>query len=56
MTFSGAIKEIHVGAFNDDAFEADYEYISLRKVATASVVHNGELVVHNNEDVAYTPQ
>jgi hypothetical protein len=55
MTFTGAIKEIHVGAFNDAAYTADYDYISLRKVVADSVVHNGELVVHNNEDVVYAP-
>jgi hypothetical protein len=31
LEFSGAIKEIHVGAFNDATYQADYEYISLRK-------------------------
>ena len=30
--FSGAIAEIHVGADGDPTYEADYEYISLRKV------------------------
>jgi hypothetical protein len=54
MTFSGAIKEIHVGAFNDAAYEADYEYISLRKLSANSVIHGGAVVVFNGEDVIYT--
>jgi hypothetical protein len=30
-TYSGTIKEIHVGANGDDTFEADFDYISLTK-------------------------
>ena len=54
MTFSGAIKEIHVGASNDAAYEADYEFISLRKLSANSVIHGGAVVVFNGEDVTYT--
>jgi len=53
MNYSGAIQEIHVGAANDPSYEADYDYISLRKVTAQSVVHNGVLVVMDGEQVTH---
>jgi hypothetical protein len=53
--YSGIIAEIHVGADGDPTFEADYDYISLRKRVTDSVVINGELITHDGEEVVYFP-
>ena len=49
--FSGAIAEIHVGADGDPTYEADYEYISLRKAD--AVTHNGEAVTYNGETLTH---
>ena len=44
--YSGDIKEIHVGAQADDTYEADYEYISLRK-NDGTVTYIGVPVTYN---------
>jgi len=51
--FSGAIAEIHVGADGDDTYEADYEYISLRKRTDKYVTHLGDTVTYNGEVVTH---
>ena len=49
--FSGAIKEIHVGADGDNTYEADYEYISLKKRVTEKITtDSGETLTTDNGD------
>ena len=55
LSFSGAIKEIHVGAANDAAYEADYEYISLKKVSDNAVTLNGIPLYIDGVPITYTP-
>jgi len=50
-TYTGVIKELHVGADGDPTYEADYEYISIRKAD--AVTHNGETVTYNGEVVTH---
>jgi hypothetical protein len=46
--FTGAIAEIHVGADGDDTYEADYDYISLKKaIPLEAITHNGIPVTYN---------
>jgi hypothetical protein len=37
-TYNGIIKELHVGADGDNTYEADYEYISIKKVVTTEQI------------------
>jgi hypothetical protein len=49
--FTGQIREIHVGADGDNTYEADYEYISLKKhIATRVVDDYGNQVVDDNNN------
>ena len=52
-TFTGIISEIHVGADGDNTYEADYEYISLKKVVTQNVTYQGENVLYQGEQVVW---
>jgi hypothetical protein len=55
LAFSGAIKEIHVGAANDATYEADYDYISLKKVSDNAVTLNGIPIYIDGVPITYTP-
>ena len=51
--FSGAIAEIHVGADGDDTYEADYEYISLRKRTDKYVTYESDTVEYLSKPITY---
>ena len=49
--FSGAIAEIHVGADGDDTYEADYEYISLKRRTRDYITYHGSRLQYHGEDL-----
>jgi hypothetical protein len=56
LLFTGAIKEIHVGAFNDINYEADYDYISLRKQAPLAQNPDGSQMLNPDGSDTLNPQ
>ena len=53
FTYHGNIKEIHVGADSDDTFEADFDFISLKKIDDEWVLYNGDQVTYAGDPVFY---
>jgi hypothetical protein len=55
VEYTGDIKQLVTGANNDDTFEADYYFVSLRRANDPVVSYRGDTVTYQDETVTYNP-